>query len=134
MVNKIATFAVACAIAALFWTLPALAAPVAIDGDTFRHEGTTYRITGLDTPETYRPRCIAEKNLGHLATVRMQKILRDNLLEIRVWPGKDRYGRSLASVYIGGENVNESLIADGLAVPYVCPNNRCPRRINWCVK
>ena len=134
MANKIATFAVACAIAALCLTSPAFAQAVAIDGDTFRHGATTYRIQGLDTPETFHSRCKAEKNLGHLAKVRLQALLRHPLVEIHAGDVKDKYGRTLASVVIGGENINDNLIEDGLAVAYHCPKNRCPRRINWCLK
>ena len=64
------------AIAVVIWLpAPAKGQPVGVsgaivvDGDTIKSPaGVTYRITGLDAPETFRARCDGETAMGKAAT------------------------------------------------------------------
>lgn len=131
--SLIASLAVLAMSGLLLMTLPARAQGVAIDGDTFRLNGVTYRAVGFDAPER-RGKCVAEKMLAHLAAVKLQQLLRSPHIEVGVAPGLDKYGRSLAVLRYAGEPIADTMVEDGLAVRYNCPGNRCPARINWCVK
>ena len=97
------------------------------DGDTFTLNGERIRIATIDTPELYSPHCDAEKRLAKLAKARMRQLLGNGhgLVVIRQ-PGKDRYGRTLATVSVGGSDVGEVLIREGLASRWE------GRRHNWC--
>jgi endonuclease YncB( thermonuclease family) len=105
--------------ASLLWALPALAQtkPVAIDGDTIAVGAERIRIIGLDTPETYQPHCEKEQAAGFLATGRLQHLLNMRKVTIKR-TGIDKYGRTLAKVLVGAEDVAEVMIREGVAVPY----------------
>ncbi len=96
-----------------------------IDGDTIELAGERIRILDIDTPETFRSQCDAEQQLGELAAARLAALLQGR--EIRLErQGEDRYGRTLAHVYVDERSVGEILIAEGYAVRY----DR--RRHDWC--
>lgn len=104
---------------------------VAIDGDTIRQGDQTIRIMGLDTPETYAPKCESERQLGYRAAGRLQHLL--NARKVTIYrEGFDKYGRIVARVFVGQDEVSSILIAEGLARPYTCVNFRCPARKPWC--
>lgn len=113
---------------------PARAGTEVIDGDTIRVDGLTFRLTingsdSFDTPETWKPRCLAEKMLGAKATERLRELIAGGY-SLEDLGNKDRYGRGLAAVSVGGENVGKTLIREGLAVPLKgCP--RCQRATPW---
>jgi micrococcal nuclease len=46
-----------------------------IDGDTIDLNGMPIRILGIDTPETFRPRCENERALGVAAKARLIELL-----------------------------------------------------------
>lgn len=99
-----------------------------IDGDTAKVAGQKFRLTGFDTPETYRPKCDFESALGDRATQRARQLVRDaGTVNLVVLPGKDKYGRGLAQLYIHGTNIGDILISHGLARPY-----SGGRRQSWC--
>ena len=104
---------------------------VAIDGDTIYVGEEKVRIIGMDAPETYQARCESERLRGHRATEHLRYLLDAGHIAIRR-QGRDRYGRTLARVYVDGHDVARLMIAAGHAVPYHCPGGRCPRRIDWC--
>ena len=104
---------------------------VAVDGDTIHVDDERIRIVGLDAPETYQARCESERQRGHRATAHLRRLLAGGTITIR-GQGRDRYGRTLARVYVDGRDVAGLMIRAGHAVPYVCPRGRCPRRIDWC--
>lgn len=108
--------------------LYALSALIVVDGDTIKAPyGPTYRILGYDTPETHLAKCEEERALGLRAKARLEQLLDQG--EVRVLEkGKlDRYGRTLATVTIDGEDLAKVMIREGLAVPY-----RGKRRRSWC--
>ncbi len=98
-----------------------------VDGDTFHLGGEKVRIAGIDAPETHPSRCAREDQLGSAATNRLHALL--NAGEIRLLPidrDRDRHGRLLRDVEVGGQDVGELLIAEGLARPYGSG------RRSWC--
>ena len=79
------------------------------------------RFLGIDTPEK-RTRNLAEKNLGLQATARVQELCGEKVRFIS--QELDKYGRVLATPFavdengITGVNICDTLIEEGLAVPY----------------
>lgn len=99
-----------------------------VDGDTIRIAGDSWRLVGLDTAETYEPRCDYELALGQAATARLRGLVASGRgVEIIRLPGRDRFDRGLARLFIGGENIADILIREGLARPY-----DGGRRLGWC--
>ena len=100
------------------------------DGDTVEvvcdGQSLTARLVGFDTPETKEPGCAAEAALGARATERLRAL-------VTTWPvkmdsvGYDRYGRLLARLDVGGQDVADLLVDEGLAVHY-----DGGARVSWC--
>ena len=88
------------------------------DGDTLRRGDERIRLMGVDAPETLRPKCLAEKMLGVQATrfVR-QRVAAAHRVRIERH-GLDRYHRTLARVWLDGEDLSQAVIDAGLGVPY----------------
>jgi micrococcal nuclease len=100
-----------------------------VDGDTIhvrmdsdrRREKVRY--IGVDTPESVKPgtpvQCFAKA-----AAAANAKLVagRRVTLEPDAEP-RDRYGRLLAYVRVGGQMVNEALVRDGYATPLTIPPN-----------
>lgn len=93
-----------------------------IDGDTIEIEGgERIRYIGIDTPETVDPRkpvqCLGveasrkNKELVEGKEVRLEKDITD----------KDKYGRLLRYVWIGGALINLELVKQGFAQSYSYP-------------
>ncbi|WP_025659124.1 thermonuclease family protein [Rhizobium sp. IBUN] len=115
------------------------------DGDTIHVEGENNgtRLVGYNAPEVFSPRCTFEKELGDRATDRLKELVAAGPVELtRVscacepgTEGTDRcnYGRSCAVLYAGGRNVSNILVGEGLAVPFVCSETKCPQTPRpWC--
>ena len=99
-----------------------------VDGDTAKVAGHNYRLVGYDTPETWRPKCEYERALGQAATARARELIElAQVVDFVILPGKDKYGRGLASIYIRGVDLGKVLVNEGLARPY----DR-GRRAGWC--
>ena len=108
------------------------------DGDTVEllcgTQTQTARLVGFDTPETRQPGCAAEAALGLRAKLRLGDLVAqrqgqgqgDILLDHR---GYDKYGRRLVAMQVGGRDVAEVMIAEGLAVAY-----SGEARIDWCAR
>ena len=86
-----------------------------LDGDTLvLDSGTRIRLLGLDAPESGEPfSAKAEEWLAGKALGRQ--------VAVASCEEKDRYGRTLASVTLDGENLNLALLREGLAVPMLIP-------------
>jgi micrococcal nuclease len=97
-----------------------------IDGDTFDLNGTRIRVAGIDAPETHPARCPDEAALGAAATRKLADLLRGRPLWISGLK-TDRYGRSVAVVRVGGEDVADAMIGSGLARNY-----DGKQRQGWC--
>ena len=105
------------------------------DGDTFSTtDGTTVRLIGVDTPETHKPatpiQCWGPEASAHAkrtldgARVRLVYETRDGQPDPRKSARTDRYGRTLAYVYLAnGTFWNRQLVAQGFAVARYYPPN-----------
>ena len=104
--------------------LPAIITKV-YDGATihavFTVDGNTYarwscRLADMDAPEL-RSTHLEQWRLARVAKQALTDKILDQLVRIRI--GKfDKYGRLLVTIYVGEENVNEWLVAEGYARPY----------------
>ena len=107
-----------------------------IDGDTIRVEirlwfsqvlTETVRIAGIDAPERgKKARCRSEAEGAERAAARLSELLTAGhleLLDVR----REKYGRALATVRVGGVDVGQTLVREGLARTY-----QGGRRLSWC--
>ncbi|WP_169833610.1 thermonuclease family protein [Methylobrevis pamukkalensis] len=96
-----------------------------VDGDTIWLRGEKVRLVGIDAPEASHPACEAERRLAAAATAALAQIL--SLGPVRLTrTGRDRYGRTLATVHAGRLNAGAELIRRGAARDW--PG----RKVNWC--
>lgn len=102
-----------------------------IDGDTIDAGlDSNVRLTldnggGFDTPETYRPGCAREAQLGQAASERLSAILRmANSLALQLGSKTCGYGRYCGVLQADGANVADQLIQEGLAKP--------SKNYDWC--
>ena len=99
-----------------------------VDGDTAKIGNQRYRLVGFDTPETWTPRCAFEEALGNAASERARELVdAAGIVDLIILPGRDKYNRGLASIYIRGVDLGDILIREGLARPY-----DGGRRASWC--
>ena len=117
-----------------------------IDGDTIAVPGLSanMRLVGFNTPETYRAKCQAEKDLGNMATARLRKLVSSaGSVKVRrvacaCRPGTEgtsrcNFGRFCGTLLVDGRDVGKILIGERLAVPFRCGRTSCPRTPgNWC--
>lgn len=114
------------------------------DGDTIRlADGTPVRLVGFNTPEKFEPMCAREGELGVKASERLRQLVSSgNSSVTRVAcacaPGTEgtnecNFGRSCGILRVNGKDVGQTLIAEGLAVPFQCGRTKCPRLPRpWC--
>ncbi|NKJ07901.1 endonuclease YncB(thermonuclease family) [Rhizobium sp. SG741] len=115
-----------------------------IDGDTIRMgDGTPVRLVGLNAPEVFHPRCASEAALGNKATERVRQLVASGSPKVTkiacsCKPGtegtdKCNYRRSCGILKVDGKDVGQTLMAEGLAVSFVCGRNGCPPTPSpWC--
>ncbi len=84
------------------------------------------RLIGFDAPETRDASCPSELALGNKATQRLRQILNSEELQISR-QGYDKYGRTLARIWVDGKDVGQILIKEKLARRYLGGS-----RIHWC--
>lgn len=90
------------------------------------------RLVGIDTPESFHPRCEAELVLGLAAKERLAALVRSSVVEVER-TGVDRYGRTLGRLFVSGRNVEAVLLAEGLAVEYRPGREAWEERFrHWC--
>ena len=90
-----------------------------IDGDTVVVEGGDHvRLLGMDADEKGYPCYDAAKTrLEELTLEKTVKLESDGT-------DKDQYGRLLRYIFAGGQNIDEQLVAEGLAVARFYPENK----------
>ena len=90
-----------------------------IDGDTLEIAGERIRLHGIDAPES-RQTCIASGerwSCGQKAEFALTDFIGD-------WPvrcegqGTDRYGRTIATCYVRGEDIEAWMVVNGWALAY----------------
>lgn len=99
-----------------------------IDGDTLDVEidlgfkvyhRTRIRLYGIDTPET-RTRDLEEKQKGFKAKERLIELLERTQYQITLVSNEwGKFGRALATIYVDGIDVNQQLLIENLAKPYL---------------
>ncbi|RWX08562.1 thermonuclease family protein [Rhizobium leguminosarum] len=117
------------------------------DGDTVHVVGERAgtRLVGFNTPEKFSPQCEYERKLGERASSRLKELVKSPNLQLTKVPcacpagseGTDacNHGRSCGVLKVDGRDVGQILIGEGLAVPFVCEGNRCPRTPRpWCAQ
>jgi Micrococcal nuclease (thermonuclease) homologs len=144
------TFFLFCAVAVLLIG-QSIAAPIdpdevrVIDGDTMRvyHRKPNVRLVGFNAPETRKAKCEAERVLGASATRRLRELVRQGDLDFEFVqcscrPGTEgtmscNWGRRCGTLKARGRDVGEILIAEKLAMPFICERTSCPRTPSpWC--
>jgi len=95
-----------------------------VDGDTFWIDGEKVRIEGIDAPEVHGS-CPAETAMAKAAATELARLLADGPIVV-FKSGKDRYGRTLARVETGGNDIGAALIAAKLA------RHWRGRKETWC--
>ncbi|QHL92057.1 thermonuclease family protein (plasmid) [Sphingomonas changnyeongensis] len=99
-------------------TLAAMALCIVTDGDSLRCGAERIRIAGIDAPEIRR--CPRHRTCtpgdGRASKRALEALTAGRALRVeRV--GRDRYGRTLAKVYVGRLNIACAMMARGYAVP-----------------
>lgn len=76
------------------------------------------RLQGIDAPET-RTKNLEEKQAGFKTKAFLQAVMDDcdNKFVLKSH-GVGKYGRCLGTIYVEDENINERLLAEGLAEEY----------------
>lgn len=84
-----------------------------VDGDTIWYQGEKIRLEGFNAPEV-QGACNRETTLARKATERLRAILSAQPFTISR-NGKDRYGRTLATIRNSHGDIGRAMIAEGLA-------------------
>jgi len=87
------------------------------DGDSFTYDGTGIRVLGMDTPEIAHPEhgFLEDQEFGREAAAHTAKIFKEAKVVSYIPDQPDRYGRTLAHVFIDGDLLAIKLIKAGLA-------------------
>lgn len=100
----------------------AITGPVrVVDGDTIVLGQTRIRLEGIDAPEsgqTCKRRWLGSWACGTVATAALARMIEGH--EVFCEPaGLDKYGRTLATCFAGGIDVNAEMVRQGMAWAYV---------------
>lgn len=91
-----------------------------IDGDTIEVHGTRIRLGGIDAPES-RQECRSRDGSVWRCGQQAAYALSDHIVRsvVNCVPSaKDRYGRTIATCFLGSEDINRWMVAQGWAVAY----------------
>jgi endonuclease YncB( thermonuclease family) len=116
-----------------------------LDGDTIRidQHKPDVRLVNFNAPETWRAKCRTERALGYVAARRLRELVQAGQLKFELVacscePGTEgtedcNYGRRCGTLTSGGQDVGDILIAEKLAVPFICQETSCPKTPRpWC--
>lgn len=100
-----------------------------IDGDTLAIGERRIRLLGFDAPETRGAKCPGERMLAGAATLRMRMMFASPVrVSLVISDRRDRWGREMGTLTVGGEDAGAVLIREGLAHPY----DGRGKRQGWC--
>jgi micrococcal nuclease len=107
---------------------PSAAGIIVIDGDTVEIDGERIRLSTIDAPEMPpKAKCQAEAAAALAAKAALEDYVRYPEHTTIVREGRDRYGRTLARVYVGDDDeLGDFMLKEGLAQPWR------GRRVDWC--
>jgi endonuclease YncB( thermonuclease family) len=89
-----------------------------VDGDTVRlTNGATLRLIGINTPEKNMPLFNQAKNF-------LTILIQNKEVQIQSF-GIDKYGRTLAFIFLNDKNINTQILQQGLATLYCYENDPC---------
>lgn len=102
---------------ALILAESASARAITVDGDTIKQSGITYRLQGIDAPES-RQSCPDGWPAGEMAATRLRALIsgRSVVCQER---DRDRYGRVVAVCRAGGEDLGAIMVREGMAWAFV---------------
>lgn len=83
-----------------------------IDGDTFVMDGETFRINGIDAPE--HGQTCGNWGCGRAATDALATLIDGQSVDC-VTHARDTYGRAIATCYVAGQDLGQSLVDSGAA-------------------
>lgn len=133
MKKRLAVASIAAAAAGAYWLGSGKAprtyeagACRAVDGDTLDCAGRRVRLANIDAPELHG-RCAAETQMAERAKLAAMIAVASSSVRVVPVGRDDRYGRLLARAAVDGEDLGETLIAQGLARPYAGGARR-----GWC--
>lgn len=114
-------------------TVPASSIRV-IDGDTVILGQEHIRLLDIDAPETLKAHCPAEHEAGERASSELLAMLIvGHTVTVARADHRDRYGRTLARIFVDGKEAGAILMARGLALPYTPGFQAHRERIaHWC--
>lgn len=87
------------------------------DGDTIKNNGRTYRLWGIDAPET-KQTCADGWEAGKEATKTMADLVRGRTIEC-FDVTQDRYGRTVALCFANEINLSLEMVRAGMAWAFV---------------
>ncbi|MFH1619476.1 MAG: thermonuclease family protein, partial [bacterium] len=87
------------------------------DGDTITYKNVTFRILGYDTPEIMHPEdgIFEDQPYGREAAALAEELITKAESVECIMDGTDKYGRTLAHVFVDGELLSVRIIKAGLA-------------------
>jgi len=95
----------------------AVGAQSVTDGDTIKLNGTTYRLWGIDAPET-KQTCSDGWEAGREATRAMVELIRGRFVTCHAVT-QDRYGRTVATCFADDVNLSAAMVQAGMAWAFV---------------
>ena len=94
-----------------------VAAQTVVDGDTIKLAGTTYRLHGIDAPETHQT-CADGWPAGRIATEYLVNLMHGHVITCEP-ETKDRYGRTVALCRADGVEIEAEIVRNGMALAFV---------------
>lgn len=87
-----------------------------VDGDTIKHNGTTFRLWGIDAPENKQ--WCGDYPAGVQATATLEKLIKGKVVTCEK-RDVDRYGRTVAVCFANGDDLGAAMVRLGMAWAFV---------------